>query len=112
MSIQEAAACGVASVASSCVPFAVEHLCGETPRLIERPEDGSIMKIGEGAIIVDPDNAGVIAQALKLLLEEPDLRRKMGDRALHITVPRFTWKTATLQFLADAGIRVPGGSHS
>lgn len=89
MSIQEAAACGVPAVASDRVPFAVEYLRDE------------------GAIVVPPDDVEQTATALARLLDEEALRRRMGNRAYEITIPRFTWEAAARSFLFEAGIPIP-----
>jgi len=107
MSIQEAAACGVPAVASSRVPFAVEYLRGDTTRHLFSAADGSPVEAGEGAVIVAPESVEATAEALILLLSDEALRREMGERAREITVPRFTWETATAQFLRESGIGLP-----
>lgn len=106
MSIQEAAACGVPAVASSRVPFAVEYLGGKT-----RQVEGKL-EIGEAAIIVPPNALEATAQALSLLLEDEERRRRMAARAERITLPRFTWDAVTRSFLQEAGIAIPEGGST
>lgn len=107
MSIQEAAACGVPAVASTRVPFAVEFLAGDSPEMRRTADEESEYRIGDGAVIVAPDSVAATAEALSLLIGDPGLRASMGERAYGITIPRFTWQTATATFLREAGIGVP-----
>ena len=108
MSIQEAAACAVPAVASSRVPFAVEYLAKPVTREQRCTEDATLLRIGPGAVVVEPDSVGGTAEALDLLLSDDALRREMGREAYRITIPRFTWERATRSFLQSVGIAVPG----
>lgn len=107
MSVQEAAACGVPAVASTRVPFAVEFLRGDGPGRRQCSTGEEAYEVGEGAVIVPPDDAGCLAAALSLLLDDEALRRELGEAAYRITIPRFTWKTATVRFLRESGIPGP-----
>ncbi len=111
MSIQEAAACRVAAVACDRVPFAAEYLLGDQPKR-ETLDDGSTIAIGEGAIVVPPDEVEATAEALVRLLEDDALRDRMAERAYRITVPAFTWRNAAKQLLTKAGVSVPGAGES
>ena len=44
------------------------------------------------------------AMALKMLLKDGDRAEKMGERALDITIPYFTWEARTSDMLNDLGI--------
>ena len=105
MSIQEAAACGVPAVSSDLVPFAVEYLLGQEPRRLP-PErgGGAELLLGRGAVVTPADHEAGLAAALELLLGDAELRRRMGREALQITVPYFTWRNRTRDFLVQAGI--------
>jgi mannosylfructose-phosphate synthase len=97
MSAQEAAATKVPVIASQLVPFATQYLFNEP--LIN--DDKDPYQIGEGAIIVSPDNISGFAEAISRLLTDDQLRRKMGKRAYQITIPRFTWPRVVDQFLQE-----------
>lgn len=107
MSIQEAAACGAPAVASQRVPFAVEYLKGSDVETRPVAEGEQTIELGEGAIIVPSDSVTATAEALELLLDDDRLRKRMGEAAYRITIPRFTWQAVTRAFLAEAGIEVP-----
>ncbi len=107
MSIQEAAATKVPAVSSDLVPFAVEYLLGETVEEIENLGGGRPLRKGEAAIVVPADDAEGFAQALELLLSKDDLRETMGQRALDITVPHFSWHNMIEKFLNAAGVPLP-----
>lgn len=111
MSIQEAAACGVPAVASRRVPFAMEYLRGERPeRRAVSEAGGESIDVGEGAVIVPPDSVAGTAEGLRLLLSDSDLRHRMGERAYRITIPRFTWKRVTVEFLRAVGVPLPAAT--
>jgi glycosyltransferase involved in cell wall biosynthesis len=100
MSAQEAAATEVPVVASENVPFAAEYLLGESHRKVAIPgESGRKVTLGEGAVVVPADDVAGFAHALKLLLSDEALRKKMGEQAYRITIPKFTWESVISQFL-------------
>jgi glycosyltransferase involved in cell wall biosynthesis len=100
MSAQEAAATGVPIVASENVPFATEYLLGENPRKVAIPgQSGRHVILGEGAIVVPADEVAGFAHALELLLSDEALRKKMGNQAYRITIPKFTWESVVSKFL-------------
>lgn len=105
MSAQEAAATGKPVVTSDLVPFAVEYLLGDEPEWVGL--DGHRFQMGEGAIIVPADSVDGFSRALITLLGDEDIRTAMGDKALTITVPYFTWEQRTRDLLDDLAIR-PG----
>jgi len=84
MSAQEAAASGVPVVASRLVPFATEYLAP-----------------AKGAIVVPADDVDGFAHSLETLLTDDDLRKEMGERAYHATIPRFTWRDRVTAFLDE-----------
>lgn len=45
---------------------------------------------GNNGLVITPRNADVLADALKKLLDDPQLRRKMGDKGYEIFIQRFT----------------------
>ena len=107
MSAQEAAATGKPVIASDLVPFVTEYLVGSRPARV--PIDGfddsqRVLLVGEGAIVVPADDTEGFAQALELVLGDDQLRIDMGARALHITVPYFTWEHRTRDLLDDLGV--------
>ncbi|MFM1847551.1 MAG: hypothetical protein RL417_1025, partial [Pseudomonadota bacterium] len=107
ISVQEAAATGVPAVASSQVPYAVEYLL--TNAVDENPSPGDpekLVRTGAGAIVVEPDDLPGLTHALHLLLTDEALRKKMGDRALRITIPYFTWNRMVRLFFDRFGMPV------
>jgi glycosyltransferase involved in cell wall biosynthesis len=105
MSAQEAAATGVPIVASHLVPFVVEYLLGRDVK--EIASDGSLcqtVKVGKGAIVVQADDVRGFANALECLLLNDDLSATMGESAYRTTIPYFTWRRMTSDFLADIGV--------
>ena len=99
MSAQEAAATNIPVVASQLVPFATQYLYNEP--MIDEDHDNDQYKIGDGAIIVKPDHISGFSGALSRLLSDDLLRKKMGERAYQITIPRFTWPRVVDQFLQE-----------
>ncbi|MFC1744746.1 glycosyltransferase [Candidatus Riflebacteria bacterium] len=105
MSIQEATASAVPAVASDLVPFATEYLLGKEYKSIDiKNGSDSSIKIGEGGIIVPAGNEDGFTLALKILLQDENLRKKMGENAYNITIPYFTWENMTADFLKKAGL--------
>ncbi|MFP4178580.1 MAG: glycosyltransferase [Spirochaetaceae bacterium] len=109
MSVQEAAATAVPVVASDKIPFVVEYLLGENveERTVEGVESGPV-KIGEGGIVVPSDEVAGFSYAVKFLLEDEKRRREMGEKALDITVPYFTWEEMTRRLLNKMGVSADG----
>ncbi len=107
MSAEEAAATGKPVVASDLVPFATEHLLGGSPthvRFDGLADPRRVLLQGDGAIVVPADDIDGFAHALGMLLVDDRLRTDMGERALHITVPYFTWERRTRDLLDDLGV--------
>ncbi len=106
MSAQEATATSVPVVSSNLVPFVVEYLVGQpTEDLTSNLDDvtqGYIL--GEGGVVVLADFVEGFAAALTRLLQDDDLRHKMGQRAYEITIPYFTWANRTKDLLDDLGV--------
>jgi glycosyltransferase involved in cell wall biosynthesis len=61
--------------------------------------------VGQGAIIVQPDDVEGFAQALDLLLSDERMRQVMGRKAYQITIPQFTWPNMVEQFLKSLSNR-------
>jgi glycosyltransferase involved in cell wall biosynthesis len=107
MSAEEAAATGKPVIASDLVPFATEHLLGGNPshvRFDGLADPKRVLLQGEGAIVVPADDVEGFAHALEMLLSNDQLRADMGDKALGITVPYFTWERRTRDLLNDLGV--------
>lgn len=104
---QEAAACGVPVVASSRVPYVVEYLLTNEVDEEESPPAGSApLRFGAGAIVVEPDDIRGFTRALERLATDEVLRRKMGERALRITIPYFTWERMVRLFFSRLGLEL------
>jgi glycosyltransferase involved in cell wall biosynthesis len=104
MSVQEAAASGVAVVASDLVPYAKEYLLGSM--VDEIPVDGGSIQVGEGAVVVPADNVKGFAEALLYLLNNMEVKQKMAVNGYRITIPQFTWEKMTRDFLLKIGFDV------
>jgi mannosylfructose-phosphate synthase len=98
MAVQEAAATRVPVVGSNLIPFVNEYLLGTEVEKVPC-RGGSVLSVGEGAIVVPADEVDGFAQALKLYFDDETLRKKSGQVAYHITVPYFTWEEMTQRFL-------------
>jgi glycosyltransferase involved in cell wall biosynthesis len=114
MSAQEAAATSKPVVSSDLVPYTREYLLGDEPEVLvvdDTASDEPVL-IGEGAIVVPADDVAGFAEALTLLLADESRRNQMGERALEITVPYFTWEARTRDLLDDLGLSAQGGTSS
>ena len=69
----EAMACGTPVVATSA---------GALPE---------VMGVGNGGLLVPPDDPEALAKAIATLLEQPDTRREMGTRARPLIEAAFSW---------------------
>ena len=102
MSAQEAAATRVPVVSSSLVPFVSEYLLGaDEEKVTYRTDAGKeqVLTVGAGAVTVEPDDVAGFEIALKTLIENDALRKRMGKTAYNITVPYFTWDAMVEIFL-------------
>ena len=99
MAVQEAAATRVPVVGSNLIPFVTEYLLGTEVEKVPCWSGDSVLRVGEGAIVVPADEVDGFAQALKLYFDDETLRKKSGQVAYHITVPYFTWEEMTQRFL-------------
>jgi len=100
MSAQEAAASGAPVVSSDKVPFATEYLLGEPVREVHPPGGlGQPVLIGQGAVVVPADEVAGFSYALELLLQDSAMRKKIGQQAHQITIPKFTWGSVVRDFL-------------
>jgi glycosyltransferase involved in cell wall biosynthesis len=106
MSVQEAAATGVAVVASDLVPFATEYLLGADTTEVGVEDSDQPLRLGEGAIVVHADDVKGFAHALEMLLSDDDLREALGQRAYQITIPYFTWPRRVTSFLQELGVEL------
>ena len=79
----EAMACGVPLVATTA---------GALPEVVGRD--------GDAARLVSPGNAEELAAAVKLLLDDATLRKRMGEAGRRRALERFTWRRAA-QATAD-----------
>ena len=101
MTSQEAAATAVPVVASKLVPFVTEYLLGAPVENVPSQGGEGHLEIGKGGIVVPPDDVTGFAQALDLLLSNPDMQREMGENAYQITIPYFTWENVVGEFLQE-----------
>lgn len=110
MSAQEAAATGKPVVSSNLVPFVCEYLLGENPERVSVDGPGGAQELtwGEAAVVVPADFVEGFAAALTKLVQDDEARRRMGARALDITIPYFTWRHLTETLLSDLGVTAQG----
>jgi len=112
MSAQEAAATGKPVIASNLVPFACEYLLGPTPERLTWDHDPSKdLLVGSAGIIVPADFIEGFASAIVRLLNDDVRRGSMGDEALKITVPYFTWGHMSAKLMSDLGFSANGEAH-
>ncbi len=106
MSAQEAAATAKPVVSSDLVPFVVEYLVGNEPERVQYSNgaDPRELLVGEGGVVVPADDVAGFATALEMLLTDDKRRNAMGQRALDITVPYFTWERRTQDLLTGLGV--------
>lgn len=110
MSAQEAAATAKPVVSSDLVPFVMEYLLGDDPKRVGVERGGASQELlfGEGGVVVPADFVEGFAHAITTLLKDENLRERMGQRALEITVPYFTWPHLTEALLSDLGVSANG----
>jgi glycosyltransferase involved in cell wall biosynthesis len=89
-------ACGVAMVATTG---------GALPEVVGRD--------GETGLLVAPDDPGALAGAIARLLDDPELRARLGAAGRERVVSRFTWQvtaagTAACYAAVIAGEPLPG----
>lgn len=116
MSAQEAAATGKPVVSSNLVPFVCEYLLGSEPERValdhQARERGHCpsqdLLFGDAGVVVPADFVEGFATALIRLLLSDDERRRMGERALEITIPYFTWDHLTEELFASLGVSPQG----
>jgi glycosyltransferase involved in cell wall biosynthesis len=107
MTPQEAAATAVPVIASNLVPFAAEYLLGKVVNEVGSENGEGFIQMGRGGIVVPADDVNKFAQALNILLSDPDLRREMGEKAYEITIPYFTQENVVGKFLKDIQYLIP-----
>ena len=107
MAIQEAAATGVPAVGSNLIPFLTEYLLdNEAKDLAYEGMATGPLKLGEGGIMVQAGDIDGFAYALEVLLTNETLRKNMGERAYHITIPYFTWKHMAVRLFEAIGVEL------
>jgi glycosyltransferase involved in cell wall biosynthesis len=98
MAVQEAAATRVPVIGSALIPFVKEFLVGKEYQTEEFDGMKGPLKIGKGAILVEPDDIKGFALSFEKLFASEELRREMGDGAYDITIPYFTWQGMVKEF--------------
>ena len=117
------AAADVLALVSSYEPFGVtlrEGAAAGLPLLASRRAGavGDIAVEGENALVIEPGDRGQIAEALRRLVREPDLRERLaaGSRAITERHPPEAdveaWERAVLRAVARSpGVRAPRGER-
>ncbi len=99
MAVQEAAATAVPVVGSHLIPFVTEYLLDGSVQEVSCEGSRAPLQVGRGGIVVQADDVEGFACAIEKLLEDEDLRRRMGEAAYRITIPYFTWDGMVKKFL-------------
>jgi len=102
MAVQEAAATGVPVVGSHLIPFVTEYLLDGSVEEIACEHARAPLRVGRGGVVVQADDVQGFACAIEKLLEDGDLRRRMGEAGYRITIPYFTWDGMVRKFLEAA----------
>jgi len=102
MAVQEAAATGVPVVGSHLIPFVTEYLLNGSAEEVACEGTQAPLRVGRGGIVVQADDVQGFACAIEKLLEDGDLRRRMGEAGYRITIPYFTWDGMVRRFLESA----------
>ena len=79
-----------AAEAMACELPVVSSTAGALPEVVGK--DGA-------GILVPPRNAPALAQAIRLLLKDPGLRRQMGQAGRRRVIDHFTWEKAARQMV-------------
>ena len=104
MTSQEAAATRVPVISSDLVPFVTEYLLGDNVKTLMVNGEETQIKEGAGALVVPADDIEGFTMALKWLLSNDEIRKKMGEAAYKTTIPYFTWKNIVNGFLEESGV--------
>ena len=93
-------------VSSPLVPFVTEYLLGENVKEVwyNKDKQQEPLRHGCGAIVVPAGDVTGFAHALKILLTDDELRRKMGKEAYEVTIPYFSWSRVVDNFLDKIGV--------
>lgn len=77
----------------------IEAMASRKPVIVTR-KGGVTMAVKEGVngLFVRPRNASEIASAVNRLFDNPDLRRRMGERGRAVVEARFTWTKIAQRF--------------
>lgn len=82
---------GVGSYRSSMKTL--EYSAAGRPVVITRARGVSdIVEAAGAGIVVEPDNATALAQAIITLLKDPDLRKTMGEKGRRLIEENYTWR--------------------
>ncbi len=77
----------------------LEAMAAKTPVIVTRTGGvTSLVKDGYNGYLVRARNAKEIAQKVNYLLENEELRKKMGERAHEIVAEKYTWKRLAERF--------------
>ncbi len=86
-----------------------EYMAAGVPVVASRiGQLAALIRSGENGLLCAPGDAGALAEALKLLRDKPDLRRRLGDAARADVLRNHTWDAVARRVLGLAGS--PGGT--
>lgn len=78
----------------------LEAMAAKTPVIVSRTGGVmSLIKDGYNGYLVHARNAQEIAEKVNILLDNNELRKKMGERSYNIVAERFTWEKITKKFV-------------
>jgi glycosyltransferase involved in cell wall biosynthesis len=70
-----------------------EYMAAELPFLIsDFPKLKELVELNDCGIAVDPTSPKAIAEAIKYLFENPDVRKRMGENGKRAFLERFNWE--------------------
>jgi glycosyltransferase involved in cell wall biosynthesis len=73
--------------------------CGVPAILPRLPALEEIAEEGVTALFYQPGDAGDLAQKIRVLLQDPGLRRRLGENGLAVVKEKYEWSKLALQFV-------------
>jgi glycosyltransferase involved in cell wall biosynthesis len=87
-------------------PIVLLEAMASSSAIITTRETGCAEVVGDAGVLVNPSNLHELRQALVRLMEDPELRNRLGKRARMRLENRFAWSVVSRQYLLlYAGLR-------
>lgn len=102
MSLQQAAASKQAVISTTKVPSGTAVLMGDNPTVIKPERSRAAMKIGTGAIFIEPTDHMAGAAAIQHLIDNPTEAQRLAASAHNSVIPHYTWNVMIGNFVMDA----------